>query len=355
MRKPPKYCQGFLDRHGSARWYFRRPGFDRVTLPGLPWSPEFMAAYEAAAKGEPNKDGAGAAKTVPGTVAALVASYYRSSEYQNLKPITQRTYRSTMEPFRAQHSEKVVVKLKREHVKAIISKLADRPAVANNWLKSIKILMHLAVECGMRADDPTTGIRKMRTGSSGYRTWTEGEIEAYCEKHPVGSRARLALDLMLYTGQRRADIVRMGRQNVRDGVLTIRQSKTGTEVEIPLHPILTASLEALTQKNMTFLLTKYGKPFAVAGFGNWFRDRVVEAKLPDGLSAHGLRKAACRRLAEAGCTAPQIMSISGHKNLKEVQTYIEAADRLGLAREALQKQITAHENRTRIVKLASEV
>ena len=84
MRKPPQYCQGFLDRHGSARWYFRRPGFDRVALPGLPWSPEFMAAYEAAAKGEPNRNGAEAAKTVPGTVAALVASYYRSSEYQNL-------------------------------------------------------------------------------------------------------------------------------------------------------------------------------------------------------------------------------------------------------------------------------
>ncbi len=147
----------------------------------------------------------------------------------------------------------------------------------------------------------------------------------------------------------------MGRQNVRGGVLTIRHSKTGTEVEIPLHPILKTSLDALTEKNMTCLLTEYGKLFAVAGFGNWFRDRVVEAKLPDGLSAHGLRKAACRRLAEAGCTAPQIMSISGYKNLKEVQTYIEAADRLGLAREALQKQITAHENRTRIVKLAREV
>ena len=102
-------------------------------------------------------------------------------------------------------------------------------------------------------------------------------------------------------------------------------------------------------------MTQYGKPFAVAGFCNLFRDRVVEAKLPDGLSAHGLRKAACRRLAETGCIAPQIMTISGHKNLKEVQTYIEAADCPGLAREALQKQIRAHENRTRIVKLASEV
>lgn len=309
-----------------------------------------MAAYEAASTGKPIQGGAGASKTVPGTVASLVASYYRSSDYLNLKPITQRTYRSTIEPFRDQHGEKTVANLKREHVKAIIAKLADRPAVANNWLKTIKILMRHALESGMRPDDPTLGIRKLRTGSSGYRTWTEAEIEQYYEKHATGSRARLALDMMLFNGQRRADVVRMGRQHVRDGVLTLRQSKTGTEVEIPLHPILVASLEALPNKNMTFLLTEYGKPFAVAGFGNWFRDRVKEAGLPDGLSAHGLRKAACRRLAEAGCTAPQIMSISGHKNLKEVQTYIQAADRLGLAREALKKQITADESRTKIVK-----
>lgn len=355
MRKPPKYCQGFLDRHGSARWHFRRPGFPRVPLPGLPWTPEFMAAFEAAANGEKQTSGAGAAKTVPGSVAALIASYCRSSAYINLKPITQRTYRSTMEPFRNQHGDKSVAKLKREHVKAIIAKLADRPAAANNWLKAIKILMRHAVDVAMRTDDPTFRFKKLRTGSSGYRTWTEAEIEQYCERHPVGSRARLALDLLLYTGQRRADAVLMGRQHVRDGVLTIRQSKTGAEVELPLHPILKASLEASPQKNMTFPLTEYGKPFAVAGFGNWFRDRVVEAGLPDGLSAHGLRKAACRRFAELGCSAPQIMAYSGHKNLKEVQTYIEAANRPGLARQALQMQVAADENRTQIVKLANEV
>lgn len=355
MRKPPKYCQGFLDRHGAARWYFRRPGYDRVPLPGLPWTPEFMTAYEAAAKGEKQTAGAGAAKTAPGTVAALVASYYRSAEHLNLKPIAQRTYRSTIEPFREQHGDKVTAKLKREHVKAIIAKPASRPAVANNWLKAIKILMRHAIDSGVRADDPTLGVKKLRSGPSGYRTWSEEEIEQFYDRHPIGSRARLALDLLLYTGQRRADVVCMGRQHLRDGVLTIRQSKTGTEVELPLHPILRASLDALPQKNMTFLLTDYGKPFAVAGFGNWFRDRVVEAKLPEGLSAHGLRKAACRRFAELGCSAPQIMAYSGHKNLKEVQTYIEAANRLGLARQALQMQVAADENRTRTVKPSGEV
>lgn len=248
-----------------------------------------------------------------------------------------------------------MVVLKREHIKSIIAKLADRPDVANNWLKTIKILMRQALKIGMRTDDPCLGIRKLRTGSSGYRMWREEEIETFYAKHPTGSRARLALDLLLYTGQRRADVVRMGRQHLRDGVLYIRQSKTGTEASIPLHPMLRASLDALPQKNMTFLLTEYGKPFAVAGFGNWFWTRVAEAGLLLGLSAHGLRKAAGRRLAEVGCSAPQIMSLSGHKNLKEVQTYIEAANRLGVARQALEMQIAAYENKTKIVEHVGEV
>lgn len=329
-----------------------------MPLPGLPWSPEFMAAYEAAMAGEMVSASVRSKRTKPGSVAALVASYYQSTEYRNLKPITQRTYRSVMEPFREQHGNKPVAAMQREHVKAILAKMADRPAASNNWLKAIKILMWHAVEIGMRRDDPTIGLRKMRTGSSGFRTWTEGEIEQFHTRHPIGSRARLALDLLLHTGQRRADVVRMGRQHVRGGVLTISQQKTGTEVSVPLHPDFVASLDALPSRNMTFLLTEYGKPFTPDGFGNWFRDRVAEAGLPKGLSSHGLRKAACRRLAEAGCTPNEIMAISGHKNLKEVTTYTEAASRSALARRAMKavwSRDEGNENGKKTVKPASEV
>lgn len=133
-------------------------------------------------------------------------------------------------------------------------------------LQTIKISMGHADESRIRPDDPTIGLRKLRTGSSCYRTWTAAEIETFYEKHPTGSRARLALDLMLHIGQRRDGIVRMGRQHVRDGILILRQSTTGTEVEIPLHPALRSSLDALPNKNMTFLLTEYGKPGCPRGF-----------------------------------------------------------------------------------------
>ncbi|WP_354595950.1 tyrosine-type recombinase/integrase [Rhodovulum tesquicola] len=88
-------------------------------------------------------------------------------------------------------------------------------------------------------------------------------------------------------------------------------------------------------KNLSFLVTAQGRPFSPAGFTNWFRDMVREAGLPDGLSPHGLRKATCRRLAEAGCTPHQIMAISGHKSLAEVTRYTVAAGRKDLAVQAM--------------------
>lgn len=152
-----------------------------------------------------------------------------------------------------------------------------------------------------------------------------------------GTKARLALGLLLYTAQRRGDVVAMGRQHERGGFLAIVQDKTGTPVEIPIHPELRAIIEATPSGHLTYLVTEFGKPFTPAGFGNWFAERVSEAGLPERCRAHGLRKAACRRLAEAGCTAPQISAISGHLSLREVQPYIDAANRSLMAAEGMAK------------------
>lgn len=146
--------------------------------------------------------------------------------------------------------------------------------------------------------------------------------------------------------------MRLGWPHVKGGVLTVRQSKTGTQLEIPMHGDRKRTIDAAPIGNLIFLLEEYGRSITSDGFGNWFRDRVTDAKLPPGLSAHGQRKAACRRLAEAGCTAPQIMAFSGNKNLKEVQTYIQAAEQLHLVRQALGKLILADETRTNTVKPA---
>lgn len=189
-----------------------------------------------------------------------------------------------------------------------------------------------------------------------HGTWEEHQIDLFLEHHKPGTRAHLAFCLLLYSGQRRSDVVRMGRQHVRDGLLTIIQQKTGQEVSIPVHPVLAAAIEAVPRDNLTYLTTAQGKPFTPPGFTNWFRDMVQEVKgLPSGgLSPHGLRKAICRRLAEAGCSPHEIMAISGHKSLKEVTRYTAKASRVRMAHAAMAAIGGSKEEQT-TVKPAAEV
>jgi integrase len=128
----------------------------------------------------------------------------------------------------------------------------------------------------------------------------------------------------------------MGRQHVAEGVLSVRQQKTGRSLWIPVHEALASIMAETAASNLTFLVTDQGKPYSAAGFGNWFRDQCRAAGL-HGCSAHGLRKAAARRLAEAGCTAHEISAITGHASLREVARYTEAADRRKLAASAMAK------------------
>jgi integrase len=143
--------------------------------------------------------------------------------------------------------------------------------------------------------------------------------------------------LLLYTGQRRGDVIRIGRQHIRDGVLQVRQQKTGHDLAIPIHETLAAIIAEAPADHLTLLTTQAGKPFSAGGFSNWFRDCCDEAGLPGHCSAHGLRKATARRLAEAGCTTHEIAAITGHATLSEVQRYTKAANQIRLARAAMDK------------------
>ena len=179
-------------------------------------------------------------------------------------------------------------------------------------------------------------------GVEGYHDWTEEEIAQFIARHQPGTKAHLALMLMLSTGQRRPDAVRMGWGDVVNGMIRVRQQKTGTPLMIPILPELKAALADQPKDAPTFLRTDYGRPYSVAGFGNWMRDRCDEAGLPN-CASHGLRKACARRLAEAGCTIHQIKAITGHKTDAEVHRYTAKADQIRLAHSAFEKlQDTAH-------------
>jgi integrase len=348
--KAPKYTQAFIDRHGKARFYFRKAGRKSVPLPGLPWTPQFMAAYEAALEGDAPCIEIGASRTLPGTINALVVSYFNSMAFQALAPETRRTRRNILERFRAEHGDKRSAKLKREHVNVMFVKKAATRFAARNWLKTVRALMQFAVAEGLLATDPTAGIKNLSAKTDGYRTWNEDDIAAFEARHPVGTRERLALALLLNTAQRRGDVVRMGRQHIRNGAIEVKQQKTGTKLAIPIHPDLQAVLDATSLDHLTFLTTSFGRPFTAAGFTNWFRDACNAAGLPRGTSAHGLRKAACRRLAEAGCSANVIAAISGHKSLDEVERYTIAANQERMARIGIETLIAEIKQGTGSVK-----
>jgi integrase len=328
--RAPKFTHGIVDRFGKAHYYFRRPGFKSVTLPGLPWSPAFMETYADCMAGQETA----ARKTRPGTLAALTVAYFNSTEFWSLAPGTQRRRRNILKRFCAANGDRRVALLQRDDIVRLLGLRMDKPAVARNWLHSVRAMMQVALDLGMIKADPTRDVKSPKVSGPGFIDWNEESIAAFEATHPIGSRARLALALLLYTAQRRGDVVKMSRQHVRDGALHVQQQKTGAVLAIPVHPQLQAIIDAMPVDQMTFLITKDGKPFTGPGFGNWFREMCDAASLPN-LSAHGLRKSACRRLAEAGCSASEIRAISGHASLAEVERYVRAADQARMARSAM--------------------
>jgi integrase len=335
--KLPKYVQAWVDpRDSRAYYYLRRRGFPRVRLPGLPWSPSFMAAYEAALAGPHTAIGAGRIK--PGSVAAVVAEYLDSQQFFGSKSAgTQRMRRGILERFRAAYGERPFALLPPEWIEALLD--SKPPHAARSWLATLRSLCQFALKRGYLRADPTRDIKLRAIKGDGFHTLTEDEIAQFEAHHAVGSKPRLAFALLLYTGQRRCDVIRMGRQHIRDGVLTVKQQKTGVTLAIPVHPHLQAVLDATPNTALTFLLTATGKPYGGNAFSAQFRNWCDAAGLPQRCKPHGLRKAACRRLAEAGCSANEIMAISGHATMKELVRYTKAADQARLARNAMTKAV----------------
>ena len=329
----PKYVHAYRDRHGKYRIYFAKAGQPRVALPGPLNSPAFFAAYAKAIAGVelPKVPEPRASRN---SMAGLIELYLKAPAYRNLSETSRKTYRRQLDKFRDEHGDKPVDGFGRKHMMHIIGKMADRPEAANTLLKRLKVLMGFAVDIGLITTNPLTGMKTFKSDGDGYHSWTEEEIEAFELRHPIGSKARLAMALMLYTSQRKSDAIRMGWQHVRDGMITVRQQKTGAVLQIPMHPELKAVLDQTPKSNLTFLVTEYGKPFSVNGFGNWMRDRCDEAGLPS-CSSHGLRKACARRLKEAGCQDSEIKAITGHATDAEVARYTKGADQTKLAKAAI--------------------
>lgn len=321
-------ASAFRDRHGKVRYRFRRKGMATVYLPGVPGSPEFAEAYESAASGAPLV--IAAKRTKAGTINALAVAIYASAEWQQLATTTKSSRRGIIEAMRRDYGDLPVARLTSVHVRAMRDKKRETPSAANNFLKVLRWMMAFAVDRNMRTDNPVMGIKALRVESDGFHTWSENEAEVFEKRWPVGTRERLAFDLLLYTVQRSGDVRQMGRQHVRQGRLHFVQEKTGARLSLPILEPLSASLAHVPQDQLLFIVTAYGLPFTAKGFSNWFSSACRDAGLPH-CSAHGLRKCGATRLADKGCSESEIMAWTGHKSSREVERYTHARNQSGLA------------------------
>ena len=226
-----KYVHAFRDRTGRMRYYFRRHGV-QTTLPGLPGSNEFMAAYGALLSETPQMVTL-RMKAAPGTFAALAVRYYGSPQYQSLSGTSRANYRRVIDGFLEQHGHRQVKQMTREHVDIIIGKMASKPGAGITLLKRVRTLLRYAMALGWTDRDPTAGVKAYR--SKEIHTWNEEEIAAFEKRWPEGSRERLAFALLLYTGQRGSDVHRMLWTDYVGDTIRVAQQKTKTKLTIPIH------------------------------------------------------------------------------------------------------------------------
>ncbi|MBR2268744.1 MAG: tyrosine-type recombinase/integrase [Sphingobium sp.] len=335
----PPYVTEFRDRHGKMRLRFRRTGFPSKYMQHPVGSDDFWKEYLALKNGE--KLTVGADRLEPGTFNDLIAQYYRSTTWANIpKESTKRVYRGTYERFRAQYGDRPVATMSAKNVARLMEKMHETPTAGAILLKRLRQLFDYAILMGMRKDNPAKAVKPPKSKGTGFHTWEEEEIDAFVARHPVGTKAHLALCLLLYTAQRRSDVVTMGPQHVKNGRIRVKQMKTGKELFIPIHPRLASAIAACPSGQLAYLVTEFGKPFTANGFGNWFRKRCDEAGL-EKCAAHGLRKAASRRMAEVGMSNQSIKSITGHTTDSEISRYTRDADQVLLADQTMAAMIRA--------------
>jgi integrase len=328
------YIQEYRDRTGKVRRYFRRPGFERVALPGVPGSPQFMSAYEAAMATGSKPVGRNHRE---GTIGALVVGFYKSTSFDNLKPRSKRVYRLILDKFSQEDGHRLVRDMPRRVAMSMIEEIgATRPGMANLTTKVMRRLFSYAIKKELREDNPFVGIESYKMGT--HHTWTDAEIAAYEAAWPIGTRERLAFDLLLYTGQRVGDVAAMRRADVRNGAIHFTQEKTGVELSIPLHSNLVRSMKACPAKGLTLFGQANGRPVTGDGLSAFVYRAALSAGLPAKCVPHGLRKARMRRLAERGASSKEISSVSGHRTLKEIERYTAAADQARLARAAMARE-----------------
>lgn len=334
-----RYLTSETDRFGNVRLYVRRFG-RRIRIREVPGSAAFLDAYQKAldelAPAMPAPpDAIGQAKQ--GTMGALARAYFATGISAQARQIIEHCLREPVaidDPSSPLMSAVQIEDFGTKHGRVLRDRKSDLPGAANNRVKYLSAMFGWAVENDHAPANPMRDVKPVKYATDGFHTWTREEVGQYEARHPVGTKARLALALLLFTGARRGDVVTFGRQHVRDGKLRYVPRKTrhkrAKALVIPVLPALAEIIAESPCGDLTFLVTEYGRPFTSAGFGGKFRDWCDQAGLPQ-CTAHGLRKAGATILAEHGATAHQLMAIFGWSTITQATTYTAAADQEKLA------------------------
>jgi integrase len=334
----PQWVTEFRDRHGKARLRYRRKGYPSYYFKAPFGTEAFREEYRQCLDGFTP---VGAERSVPGSINDLIARYYRGQEFQAGGEATRMKNRGLLEGFRAKHGAKTVANLQFEHIDAILAdKAKEFPAAARNLRKQLRRLFAFAVKCRMRPDNPVDHTARIKPKiDAGWKAWSEEDVAAYQARHSLGTMARLTLELMLWTGNRKSDALKVGRQHIKNGAFHIYQQKTNKPLIIPIAPPLAEAIVAMPPNgHMTLITTEYGKPFSVKGFGARMRKWCDEAGLYD-RSAHGLRKTISERMALSGAGNQGIKSVTGHSGDSEVALYTRGVDQERLARETMRRLV----------------
>jgi integrase len=335
------------DRHGNARLYFwRGKGFPKHRIRETPGTPEFLERYRELLASTELSNTQADDGVRPGTYRWLCTQYLSSAVYRRLDESTQRTRRRVLEATCVEpifpgskevYANFPLSRITTKALRVLRDRKASLPGAAADRVKAIRAVFKWAFDEDHVASNPARELSKPQLRHGGWHAWSVEEVAQFRRQHPIGTKAHLALALMLWTGVRRSDVVRLGRQHERNGWIKFTQFKNRNRnpivVEIPILAELQRAIDASPCGDLTYLVNELGRPFTVSGFGNWFRDRCNEAGVPG--RAHGLRKAGAKTAAENGATTHQLMAIFGWLTLAEAERYTRAAQRRRMAGDAI--------------------
>jgi integrase len=343
-----RYVTGRTNKSGKTLYYWHRRGFPLVRLPGDLQSLELAeqaTKLNLAADGGDLKpqqpSGQEAERARKNTIAWLIEDYLASNTFASKAERTRDDYRYYLGHIKEKFGDAPIRDLEppqgRVFIYRFINRFADKPRKGNHFRALFSVICSHALLINKLKSNPVNGVPQLTTKPR-QQFWTFEQEETF---HAKCGDEMITLAFMLgaYTAQREGDLLAMvwTQFDPRENTLALRQNKTGARLLLPVHRTLRSYLDRTARRGLTILTTRTGKPFREDYFRHCWRDAILQAGL-DGLRFQDLRRTAVVRLAEAGCTDPEIAAITGHslERTKQIlETYLPRTPEM--ARNAMAK------------------